>query len=207
MLRDTKMNNFTKQATGLVVRKSWGYINSDFNEKDSDLADSSQILRLCHLLVVCASCHLWSRTSRGWGDQVTVLNNPRCDSDVVLAGCRENENIESLDTHTAISFQIDPLDWPLTVWYLRFCQFEKSFEKKNMDFYLNNVPLSISSSWGNSDFITIQLNHSWEKYEWNPIIYSENNIMTQIWQVLCCWPSNSAGPTPTMMIDIGRQEA
>lgn len=86
-------------------------------------------------------------------------------------------------------------------------RFEKSFEKKNMDFYLNNVPLSISSSWGNSDFITIQLNHSWGKYEWNQIIYSGNNIMTLIWQVLCCWPSNSAGPTPTMMIDIGRQEA
>lgn len=131
MLRDTKMSNFTKQATGLVGCKSWGYINSDFNEKDWDLADSSQILRLCHLLGVCASCHLWSRTSRGWGDQVTVLNKPRCDSDVVWAGCRKNENIEGLDTHTAISFQIDPLDWPLTVWYLRFCQFKKENLFKN----------------------------------------------------------------------------
>lgn len=132
MLRDTKMNNFTKQATGLVACKSWGYINSDFNEKDSDLADSSQILRLCHWLGVCASCHLWSRTSRGWRDQVTVLNNPRCDSDVVLAGCRKKENIEGLDTHTGISFQIDPLDWPLTVWYLCFCQFKKENLFKNV---------------------------------------------------------------------------
>lgn len=48
------------------------------------------IYSVCVCVCVRASCHLWSRTSRGWGDQVTVLNNPRCDSGVVLAvGCKK----------------------------------------------------------------------------------------------------------------------
>lgn len=146
MFQGTEINSLAKEPTGLAgcscscqVRLEVIWTPSIMRKK-ADRSDSSQILGLCHLLRVCASRHLWSRTSRVEVTRWQSWTTPRRDSDVVLAVCRKwcrrlGHTLPCLSKSILlISDGFLTPHWPLTVWFYTLVNLKnKNASKRLLD--------------------------------------------------------------------------